>query len=415
MKTNTGFCFTDLTTLYSVDALLKDPSKASDFQFLDLCSLIDTMILSKNICVLEPVQEFEKLIPVKYPDLFFQLEKKNIKIKKLPYPVNTNIDEDLLILAKELRSDPIQMKYLRKFGKNMDTTGYFTKYFKELSKKPIIGKLNNHGYMISDGSIYGLGHYYRLLSYLNYSWKEKIPYMPHYIRGPIIKKSISHTGNKLNNFLIGKDIINKIEDKIKGFKEYYSTIKPISIEPMPFPAIPTYILSQCNHHTDIIDEVCNVTKSWKTKRFQELMARYGEASMQDTLKANQYKNKINDYIDSLDQKLIEGLEIQKVIPLIIRIMIMASGILKKYNPIILLELIYKIMETMPELYQFSDKVKTNFQLSFLGSLYKGMNEISSSTEVFENVFKRDINLYKLNTFKKFFHLIENFDYMKDVL
>ena len=184
---------------------------------------------------------------------------------------------------------------------------------------------------------------------------------------------------------------------------------------MPFPAIPTYILSQCNHHTDIIDEVCNVTKSWKTKRFQELMARYGEASMQDTLKANQYKNKINDYIDSLDQKLIEGLEIQKVIPLIIRIMIMASGILKKYNPIILLELIYKIMETMPELYQFSDKVKTNFQLSFLGSLYKGMNEISSSTEVFENVFKRDINLYKLNTFKKFFHLIENFDYMKDVL
>jgi len=399
MKTSTGSCFTDLTTLYSVDALLKDPSNASDYQFIDLCSLIDTIILSKNICILEPVQEFEELIPVKYPDLLLQLEKKNIKIKKLPYPKKTNIDDDLLSLAKEISSDPIQMKYLRKYGKNLDTSGYFTKYFKEFSKKPIVEKLNTHGYMISDGSIYGLGHYYRLLSYLNYSWKENIPYIPHYIRGPIIKKSTSHTSNKLNNFLMGKNIINKIEDKISGFKEYYSTIKPINIEPMPFPAIPTYILSQCNHHTDIIDEICIFANSWKTKNFQELMAKYGEASMQDTLKANQYKNKIDDYIDSLDQQLIEGLEIQKVIPLIIRIMIMASGVLEKYNSLLFLELIIHTMETLPDLYRVSGKIKTNYQLSFLGSLYKGINEISSTVEVFENVFKRDINLYKLDTFK----------------
>ena len=75
-KCNPGATLVNITTFVSVQRLLDHPTSFSDHQILDFCSLLDALVLSNRIVILEPLPSSRKIIPSPYPNVLKELSAK---------------------------------------------------------------------------------------------------------------------------------------------------------------------------------------------------------------------------------------------------------------------------------------------------------------------------------------------------
>lgn len=394
---NPGTSFIDLSTLYSVQKIIDTSNNISEYQVIDLCSFLDCLTLSNKLAVIKPLEEFESVIPVQLPPLLDELTSKGIKIMEIPYYEEHKIEDILLSYASDIGQQEEQVKFLKRYGKTFDISGYYKNYFKDESNKQLIKKLDKKGFSLSDGSLIGLCHHYRCCSYLQLSNNQGLPYFSHVIREPMIRRAVEAGCKNASRLLLSKVFIDRIEKKIDAKLDDVRQLINVQKTDIRLPAIPSLILSQCNDVTDIFDEAIIFYKQKDAIQYRNFMEKYEAALLkEDLIECEKYEYMVNDVMESLEQKMFDGVELLKTSMIILEYINLCK--ISK-NPI---DLGYAIMKFVYESITHSgelEKLKNRRQLSFLGKIAKNYKEIQYSKDQFEKVLDIDIDLKKIYDLK----------------
>jgi hypothetical protein len=387
---NPGATLVDITTFISVQKLLDNPADAKDFQILDLCSLMDALVLSNRILFIEPIPAFRQMIKP-YPSLLKELSAKCHNLEFLPCPKDSNIAESVLTLAKEIKSNKKEKEFLTQYSEELDISGYYRRIGPTFLDQSTLKLLENMGFPITSGAFYGLGHVYRANQYLKTSVEKGIPYYPHYIREPIFAFLLKKASRMA---LIAKKYVSRLEIAEKERREYLNNLKGGTIYDLDFPAIPTYISSRCKTPADIIDETIKVVREPGTQKFRDYMEQLERALLmgaQGRKEFNKYENRVEDYIDSLEiKKRSQGYKLHSIV---------SVGIEDVINPTTSLP----VKNVVPIFEKLTDSLYKRFlrrQLTFLGALTKNVREITSSKETFEKLFRKKLDASAFETLRE---------------
>lgn len=390
-KCNPGATLVDITTFVSVQRLLDNPTSFSDHQILDFCSLLDALVLSNRIVILEPLPSSRKIIPSPYPNILKELSAKCGNIEVLHWPEKRKIDDVILALASEIASNEQEKKFLEQYSKSLDVTGYFKTLMPGVLGKTTLKRLESLGFSAKSGILYGLGHEYRAREYLRCCVENCMPYYPHYIREPVLRLALNKAASIV---LLAREYVKKLEMVERERRQTFNSLKAPAIFDLDFPAIPTYIASRCKNPSQIIDETINLVKDRDSRKFRDYMERFERAILMGGKGRKQienYERTIEDYMNSLAlNKRNPGYELHSVASIGI------EGLLPGTRMISTLNLATLASKVTDAIYKWGKRR----QLTFLGALTKNVKEITSSRAEFERLFKRKIAIIDLRTLRE---------------
>lgn len=383
---NSGTTLVDITTFASVQNLLDDPKQSRDCQILDLCSLLDALVLSNRIVILEPLSLYKKATSFSYPDLLKELSSKCGTIERLESAEDRKIDDILLSLADEINSNKQEKRFLEQYSNDLDVVGYYKACVPTFLDRSVLRNLEDKGFSVKNGTVYGLGHEYRTREYLRCSAEENIPYYPHYIREPLVKSLLNKAQRTT---LLAREYIRRIEVSDRNRSQALNLLKGINKFDLCFPAVPTYIASQCKDPSEIVDETVKLFKEPKARKFRNYMEQFERAILTGNKKESEnYQEIIDNYLNSLGLNIIRpGYKLHSV---------PSVSIQEVTNPRMGTYLT-NIVSLLTDSAEYVYKKLKRRHLTFLGAVAKNVGEIGSSKKIFEELFGKKIDVTSLKS------------------
>ncbi len=389
---NPGTTLVDITTFASVQDLLDNPKQSRNCQVLDLCSLLDALVLSNRIVILEPLASYKKATSFSYPDLLKELSSKCGTIERLESSEDRKIDDILLSIADEINTSKQEKRFLEQYSSHLDVVGYYKAAVPTFLNRSVLRKLQKKGFSVKNGTVYGLGHEYRTREYLRCSAEENIPYYPHYIREPLVKSLLNRTERTT---LLAREYIRRIEVSERNRIQALNSLKGIDKFDLYFPAVSSYIASQCKDPSEIVDETVKLFKEPKARKFRNYMEEFERAILTGNKKESQdYQEVIDNYLNSLGLSIIRpGYQFYSV---------PSVSIEDITNPRIG---ITNIVSLLKDSFEYAYRKLKRRHLTFLGGMVKNIKEIGSSKKIFEELLDKKIDVTSLKSVVKHSNLM----------
>lgn len=385
----TGEILSNITAFGIVQNLLDKPKEAKLFHLMDLESVIEALLFHERILVIDPTS-LTTDVNIQMPNIINELVGKNLMEIYSPKFNTTHIEElsSLLEEAPELKNSQLVRKiYSSGFGNYYEKLApLYDQLFRirEQTKFPaLLECLRQRG--VTDKNAVPL--YIQLLQTRIYlkclhaleKQGIKMPYLPHAGRISLTEWMSNLFGAR--TLPVAREIIKKLELSEKQKREALDQTWQSTLE-LKLPILTTLILSQCKEPSDILDEILNMRKNGKVKRFRDYCNKF----------QNMIYNNDQKAIEEYDQRLkITLSELYPELPkngIALRLLKSTPQIAFDVSTVNIPSVLSRLASSPSELLRYLRKR----DLLFLGDLQNRLYGIKRSVAEFERVFQAELKM-----------------------